>query len=384
MKVRNEVRLLIFLLFLFMFPTVSHGQGSNVIATIEYGEYKSPFPLETPLIMKNGRMLLPLRETAHLLGLKLYWNPQTQTASLYGVNTEMSLKVGASHACVNRKQIELNTPAQLVKGVTYVPIQFVASAMNEKVLWNPRTRMLSIGSTYAMGSDKGITFWLDRKSGEFYQAIGNRIPQFIGSLDIRVEELIKLEVERLSDTTSYIRLHEAVGPAASVKQSGQIFVKDGQIHREMNFGFVGSYPDSNTYKLYDLFDNRLLSDGKQAEFLDFDGTVVASYNLQEIVGKDDIYMIEYATFYYLILREYSTQHLVIYHRMREITKYVHERLPLPPEEIKFLEESALDRANVIHDTRLIFLQQEDGALFFGYENKPTDEHDLYAFNLKDL
>lgn len=170
------------------------------------------------------------------------------------------------------------------------------------------------------------------------------------------------------------------------KRSGQIFVKNGQIIREAHFEFIGHYPDTNAYNLYDLRDKVLFSDGKHAEFLNHEGEVVAYYNLGELTGKEDeIYMIEYITDYYMILREYGTQHLILYHRMREITAYVHELLPLPPAEKQFLEEVALDRNNE-PDRELIirFNKQEENTLLFLNKSKKTGQVHSYPFNLTKL
>ncbi|EFU38913.1 copper amine oxidase domain protein [Paenibacillus vortex V453] len=170
------------------------------------------------------------------------------------------------------------------------------------------------------------------------------------------------------------------------KRSGQIFVKNGQIIKEAHFEFIGHYPDTNAYNLYDLRDKVLFSDGKHAEFLNHEGEVVAYYNLGELTGKEDeIYMIEYITDYYMILREYGTQHLILYHRMREITAYVHELLPLPPTEKQFLEEVALDRNNE-PDRELIirFNKQEENTLLFLYKSKKTGQVHSYPFNLTKL
>lgn len=369
-----------------LLPSPSHAASSFVKASVEYGQFKSLFTLEDPVMMKDGRVLLPLREVGDILGLKIHWNQAQQRASLYGVNLEMTLQPGTDVAYVNKEKKKLQTPAEVIQGKLYIPLRFVAEAVNEVVKWDSHTKTLSVGSTYALGTDKGITFWLNRKSGEFYQAIGNKPPSLIGTLEIRVGELRNLQVERLSGNSSYIRLHEAVGMSAKGKRSGQVFVKNGKIIKEAHFEFMGYYPDTNTYNLYDLQGNVLFSDGRHAEFLNHEGEVVASYDLGALTGKEgEVYMIEYVTDSYMILREYHTQHLILYHRMQEITAYVHELLPLPSAEKQFLETVALDRNNE-PDRELIirFNKQEQNTLLFLYKSKKTGQVQLYPFNLTKL
>ncbi|RAR41640.1 hypothetical protein DP091_22650 [Paenibacillus sp. MDMC362] len=376
----------LFFMLCLLFPIPSHAATSFVKANVEYGQFKSLFTLEDPIMMKDGRVLLPLREVGDILGLKVHWNQPEQRASLYGVNLEVTLQPGSDIAYVNKKKKKLNVSTEVINGKLYIPLRFVAEAVKEEVKWDSHTNTLSVGSTYAVGTDKGITFWLNRKNGDFYEAIGNKVPSLIGTLEIRVGELRHLQVERLSNNSSYIRLYEAVGMSALVKNSGQVFVKNGEIIKEAHYGFMGYYPDTNAYNLYDLQGKVLFTDGKHAEFLDHEGGVVASYDLGELTGKkDEVYMIEYVTDSYMILREYGTQHLILYHRMREITAYVHEILPLPSAEKRFLEEVALDRNNE-PDRELIirFNKQEENTLLFLYKSKSTGLVDMYPFNLSKL
>lgn len=377
-------------LFLFMLwlllPSPAHAVASLVNANVEYGQFKSHFTLEDPVMIRDGRVSLPLRAVSDILGLKVHWNSSQQKASLYGVNLEITLQPGSNIAYVNKDKKVLQSSVEVIRGKLYIPLRFVAEAVNEEVSWKSDTKTLSIGSSYAMGTNNGITFWLNRKNGDFYQAIGNRVPSFIGKLDIRVEELRHLQVERLSDKSSYIRLYEAVGMSGLGKKSGQVFVKDGQIIKESHFEFRGYYPDTNAYDLYNLQDKVLFIDGKHAEFLNHEGDVVASYDLEELTGKEgEIYMIEYITYNYMILREYGTQHLIFYHRMREITAYVHEILSLPLAEKLFLEEVALDRNNEPDLEHIIrFIKQEQNTLFFAYKSKKSGKELLYPFTLTKL
>ncbi|WP_160164034.1 copper amine oxidase N-terminal domain-containing protein [Paenibacillus vortex] len=150
---------------------------------MEYGQFKSLFSMKDPVMIKDGRLLLPLREIGDILGLKVHWNQPQQRASLYGVNLELTLQLGSDVVYLNKKQKKLKTSAEVINGKLYIPLRFVAEAVNEDVKWNSNTKTLSVGSNYVVGTDKGITFWLNRKNGEFYQAIGNKVPSFIGTLE---------------------------------------------------------------------------------------------------------------------------------------------------------------------------------------------------------
>ncbi|AJS58254.1 copper amine oxidase N-terminal domain-containing protein [Paenibacillus sp. IHBB 10380] len=376
---KNILCLMAFTLLLLQFPFKTDAASSSVKAIVELGESKRLSELKDPLIITDGRVLVPIREVGDLLSLKVFWDQKTKTAELYGVKKEISLKLGSKTAYVNKKNVTLDVPAKVVNGKTYIPLRFVAESLNEKVQWDSKGKVLSIPNTYAMGMDGNITFWLNRKSGELYQGIGKEAASKIGELEIRVEELRKLKVERLSDTTFYIKLYEAVGTSAVVKRSGQVFVVNGKVSKEAQYSFLGYYPDTNIEQSQG---NVLLTDGKKAEFWNSKGNVVFSYDLTELVGKDEIYMIEHHAKEYMVLREYTTQHLILYDFIKKKAIYVHEVISLTPYEQQYLKEIALDRMGDQDPEHIIhFVKEDKGVLMFEYKSKETEKINTYKYKL---
>ncbi|MGF7049868.1 hypothetical protein J2T13_004391 [Paenibacillus sp. DS2015] len=376
---KNILYLIVFTLLLLQFPIQSNAAGSSVKVIVELGEFKQLVELKDPVSIIDGRVLIPIREVGDLLSLKVFWDQKTKTVELFGVKTEIILKLGNKTAYVNKKKISLDVPAKVINGKTYIPLTFVAKSLNEKVKWNSENKKISLSSTYAMGTDEDITFWLNRESGELYQATGKEAASKIGEIEIRVEELRKLKVERLSDTTSYIRLYEAVGTSAVVKRSGQVIVKNGKVSKEAQYSFMGYYPDTNIEQSQG---NVLLTDGKKAEFWNSKGNVVSTYDLTELVGKDDIYMIEHYTKDYMILREYTTQHLVLYDFKKKQPIYVHEVISLTPYEQQYLREIAQDRLGDQDPEHIIhFVKEDKGVLIFEYKSKDTEEISAYKYKL---
>lgn len=103
----------LFVVLWLLLPSPSHAATSLIKANVEYGPFKSPFSLKDPVMMKEGRVLLPLREVGDILGLKVHWNQGQQRASLYGVNLEMTLQPGSDAAYVNNEKKKLQTSAEI-------------------------------------------------------------------------------------------------------------------------------------------------------------------------------------------------------------------------------------------------------------------------------
>lgn len=371
--------ILISVLITFSFPVKTNAATSKVTANVELGDFKQLVTMKNPLLITDNRVLIPVREIGDLLALEVFWNQQKQTAELYGVGKEIKLTIGSSIAYVNKKKITLDAPAKVVDGNTYIPLRFVAESLNEKVRWNSKNKTLSISSTYAKGKDKNTIFWLNRKSGDLYQANKRNVGSKIGTLEVRVEELRKLEVKELSDSTSWIKIYEAVGTSATVKTLGHVFVKSGKVIKQTNVSFVGHYPDTNIEQSQG---NVLLTNGQEAEFRNDKGEVKAKYDFKELLGKDEIYMIEHHTNDFMILREYTTQHLIIYDFKKNNPLYVHEVISLTPFEKKYLEEIAHDRMGDLDPEHIIkFLKLENGNLIFEYKSKETEKTKTYKFKL---
>lgn len=94
--------------------------------------------------IENGSTLLPLRAIADALGLYTNYNSTDKLITIKGDNTELQMKVGEKSAIINGKIVELNTPAKVIDGTTFVPVRFIAEAFSCKVDYNANTKTVSI------------------------------------------------------------------------------------------------------------------------------------------------------------------------------------------------------------------------------------------------
>ncbi|WP_160031736.1 copper amine oxidase N-terminal domain-containing protein [Paenibacillus sp. An7] len=361
---------------------VADAKSSKVYveAGVETGDQYTK--LEDPIIIQQGRILLPIREISDYLSLNVAWNQKTKSAVLYGVNKEIKLTHGSKTAYVDKKKVLLDVPLQMEKGKIYVPLQFVASSVKQKVTWDRTKKTILIPRTYAKGTADQMTYWIKLTTGELFQAKSNQIGTKIGQVSKKFKTLREFEVEKIAAGTYYLRMEESFGMAGTARYTGQVLVKNGKVLDEDSFSFQGYYEDTTLHKSHG---NVLLTNGKQARFLDKNGTVIALYNLTDIMQKDEIYMVEHYNQRMLILREYASQHLIVYNVQSEKAAYVHELLTLPEREREYLEQAGSDRNNEIERDHIIFFNSIiDGVMTFHYKNKSNNMVNTYTLDLSQI
>lgn len=80
-------------------------------------------------VTKNNRVLVPLRDIFEALGEEVSYEKGIITSK--GIR----LEVNKTEASVNGTRVQLDTPAEIIQGVTMVPIRFVTEALGAEVKW---------------------------------------------------------------------------------------------------------------------------------------------------------------------------------------------------------------------------------------------------------
>ena len=92
----------------------------------------------------QGRFLVPMRGIFEALGAEVGWDGETRTVT--GVKGDISVKltIDSAEAFVNEEAIELDVPATIVNGRTFVPTRFVSESLRADVSWDAETRVATI------------------------------------------------------------------------------------------------------------------------------------------------------------------------------------------------------------------------------------------------
>lgn len=103
-------------------------------------------PDSAPMLIE-GRTLVPIRAVAEKMGYSVAWDGENQLVILTSSNgsTILHFEIGSNLALKNlSERIELDVPAVIVGGRTYLPLRAVAEAMDADVNWNGNERIVEI------------------------------------------------------------------------------------------------------------------------------------------------------------------------------------------------------------------------------------------------
>lgn len=106
---------------------------------------------EVPPLIVDGRTLVPLRAIGEAMGCEVTWVNATQTANLMNDAVIVSMQIG-SKWIGKKKRVgtgepsysELDVPAQLINGSTYIPARAFAEALDAVVGWDSNTNTVMI------------------------------------------------------------------------------------------------------------------------------------------------------------------------------------------------------------------------------------------------
>lgn len=90
---------------------------------------------DKPLIVE-GRVLIPFRELFEYFEMSVSWDGSTKTAKATNDDVVIEITVDDIDAIVNGNVNTLDVPAKIIDGRTYVPIRFVAEALEYNVNWS--------------------------------------------------------------------------------------------------------------------------------------------------------------------------------------------------------------------------------------------------------
>ncbi|MCM3716428.1 stalk domain-containing protein [Alkalihalobacillus oceani] len=92
-------------------------------------------------VIRNGRMLVPVRSFFEEAGLQLKWDAAAKRIEGRAPGTEIVMTLNSKQAYVNGQLVSLDVPATIENGRTLVPLRFISEALEAKVDWG-RGRVL--------------------------------------------------------------------------------------------------------------------------------------------------------------------------------------------------------------------------------------------------
>jgi hypothetical protein len=116
--------------------------GSPPIAITINGEAQH---FITPPIMRNGQVLVPVRDVFEALNATVVWHGSTKAVTAHNCD-EVSLQIGSPNAMVGQRPVTLAMAPILYEDRTYVPLQFVHDALGAQVAFDATGQTVMIAS----------------------------------------------------------------------------------------------------------------------------------------------------------------------------------------------------------------------------------------------
>ncbi|MGI6327645.1 MAG: copper amine oxidase N-terminal domain-containing protein [Dethiobacteria bacterium] len=92
----------------------------------------------------DGRFLVPMRGIFEALGAVVAWDGETRTVTGTRGDITVKLTIDSKTATVNENIIELDVPATIIDGRTFVPTRFVGESLGANVSWDQVNRIATI------------------------------------------------------------------------------------------------------------------------------------------------------------------------------------------------------------------------------------------------
>lgn len=108
--------------------------------------------LEAPAYCKGGRTLIPVRAIAEELGAEVTWDGETQAVTITKDETVVVITLNDTTVYVDGVETQLDIPAELSCGRTYVPLRFLAEAFGLDVDWDSDDSIIDIEDGAADGA----------------------------------------------------------------------------------------------------------------------------------------------------------------------------------------------------------------------------------------
>lgn len=112
---------------------------------------------DVPPVIKEGRVLIPVRAVMNGLGAQVEWNGETRTVIITRGVKVIILNLATGETTVNGELITIDVPAQSINNRTFVPLRFVAQTLGEKVNYDENTGDITIGDETTVPADGSDT-----------------------------------------------------------------------------------------------------------------------------------------------------------------------------------------------------------------------------------
>jgi len=149
MKNVPKIILLSFIiLFAAVLPVFAQGtENTPVEVDVNIVANGNALVFDRPLLSAGGRILVPAGDVFGELGAKVDWYPKWGQINVFMGNKYINMKTGSTKAIADGKFLTMDTPPLLVDGTVMLPVRFVAEELGIEVKWDNKTKTVFLGKS---------------------------------------------------------------------------------------------------------------------------------------------------------------------------------------------------------------------------------------------
>ncbi|HOQ17669.1 MAG TPA: stalk domain-containing protein [Defluviitaleaceae bacterium] len=148
-KTRRLLGLFSILFILFnIYPEKLYAKD-NILETelnIMINEY--PLKYHKKPIVKNGRILVPLRSIFEAMGIEVNWDPAERAVYAWKDDYFVKVVIDSTLTLRNEEIYELDQSAIIYKDSTYVPLRFIGEAFGGEVIWDELSKTATVRTEF--------------------------------------------------------------------------------------------------------------------------------------------------------------------------------------------------------------------------------------------
>jgi len=101
-------------------------------------------PLDAPVVLVDGRAMVPARAVFEALGAEVLWDAREQRVTIVRGETQSQLWIGVPLARVDGRTLPVQPAPRLVSGRAVVPVRFAEDALGFRVVWDEASRSIRL------------------------------------------------------------------------------------------------------------------------------------------------------------------------------------------------------------------------------------------------
>ncbi|NLM13207.1 MAG: copper amine oxidase N-terminal domain-containing protein, partial [Epulopiscium sp.] len=120
-------------------------KATFTVGSVDYTVGEEVATADVAPYIKDGRTMIPVKYVAYALGIdpsNIKWDQATKTVTILG-DRVVQVKIGSKDLVVNGAVLTMDAAAEVKDGRTFLPISWVASALNVPYSWDDATKTVT-------------------------------------------------------------------------------------------------------------------------------------------------------------------------------------------------------------------------------------------------